>query len=249
MCEIFIFGGTTEGRVIAEWCVNHHVKAFVSVATDYGSKLLPESEYLEILENRLDSEQMMQIFHEKEISLIIDATHPYAVEVSKNISTACSECGIKNFRIIRNNSQNSGNAICFDDISGIISYLNQNSGNALITTGSKEVSRFCEVDNYQERCIVRVLDVPSIVEQCREMGFRKIIAERGPFSIEKNSQHISDFSADFIVTKDSGETGGFHEKLIAAKLCGAVPLIIKRPVEKGITLDKMLEILEDICDE
>lgn len=95
MCEIFIFGGTTEGRVIAEWCVNHRIKAFVSVATDYGSKLLPKSEYLEVLENRLDSEQMMRIFREKEISIVIDATHPYAVEVSKNISEACSECGVK----------------------------------------------------------------------------------------------------------------------------------------------------------
>lgn len=246
MCEIFIFGGTTEGRVIAEWCVNHRIKAFVSVATDYGSKLLPESEYLEILENRLDSEQMMRIFREQDISIVIDATHPYAVEVSKNISTACYECGVKKFRIIRNNSQDLGDAICFDDISDIISYLNQNSGNVLITTGSKEISKFCGVDNYQERCIVRILDVPEIVEQCSGMGFRKIIAERGPFSLEKNSQHIIDFSADFVVTKDSGETGGFHEKLMAAKLCGAVPLIIKRPVEEGIMLDKMLEILEEI---
>lgn len=96
---------------------------------------------------------------------------------------------------------------------------------------------------------MRVLDVPSIVEQCREMGFRKIIAEKGPFSLEKNSQHIINFSADFVVTKESGEAGGFCEKLMAAKLCGAVPLIIKRPVEKGITLDKMLEILEDIFNE
>lgn len=249
MCEIFIFGGTTEGRVIAEWCVNHRIKVFVSVATDYGSKLLPKSEYLEVLENRLDSEQMMRIFREKEISIVIDATHPYAVEVSKNISEACSECGVKKIRIIRNDSHDLSNAICFDDISGIISYLNQNAGNVLITTGSKEISKFCEVDNYSERCIVRVLDVPSIVEQCREMEFRKIIAEKGPFSLEKNLQHISDFSADFVVTKDSGETGGFHEKLMAAKLCGAVPLIIKRPAEEGITLDKMLEILEDIFNE
>ena len=249
MCEIFIFGGTTEGRVIAEWCVNHSIKAFVSVATDYGAKLLPKSEYLEVLENLLDSKQMMRIFSEKEISIVIDATHPYAVEVSKNISAACSECGVKKIRIIRNNSRDLGNAICFDDISGIISYLNQNAGNVLITTGSKEISRFCEVDNYSERCIVRVLDVPSIVEQCREMGFRKIIAEKGPFSLEKNSQHIINFSADFVVTKESGEAGGFCEKLMAAKFCGAVPLIIKRPVEKGITLDKMLEILEDIFNE
>ncbi|MCM1007622.1 MAG: precorrin-6A reductase [Ruminococcus flavefaciens] len=246
MCEIFIFGGTTEGRVIAEWCVNHRIKAFVSVATGYGSKLLPESEYLEILENRLDSEQMMRIFREKDISIVIDATHPYAVEVSRNISTACYECGVEKFRIIRNNSQDFGDAICFDDISGIISYLNQNPGNALITTGSKEISKFCGVDHYQERCIVRILDVPEIVEQCSGMGFHNIIAERGPFSLEKNSQHIIDFSADFVVTKDSGETGGFHEKLMAAKLCGAVPLIIKRPVEEGIMLDKMLEILEEI---
>lgn len=249
MCEIFIFGGTTEGRVIAEWCVNNRIRATVSVATEYGPKLLPKSEYLEILENRIDCEQMFGIFQKRKVSFVIDATHPYAIEASRNISMACSESGVKNFRVIRKNSENLGNAICFDDISGITSYLNKNSGNALITTGSKDIFRFCGVNNYQERCIVRILDVPSIVEQCRKMGFRKIIAERGPFSLEKNSQHIIEFSADFVVTKDSGETGGFHDKIMAARCCGAIPLIIKRPAEEGITLDKMLEILEETCNE
>lgn len=249
MCEIFVFGGTTEGRMIAEWCVNHRIKAFVSVATGYGSKLLPESEYLEILENRLDSEQMLRIFLENRISLVIDATHPFAVEASKNISAACHEAKVKNFRIIRKNNEKLDNAICFDNVLSAVNYLNKNSGNALITTGSKEIARFCEVENYQERCIVRILDVPEIAEKCRKMGFRKIIAERGPFSLEKNWEHMRKFSADYIVMKDSGETGGFREKIMAAELCGAVSLIIKRPVEEGITLDEMLEILEGMCNE
>jgi precorrin-6A reductase len=245
MCDLFIFGGTTEGRVIAEWCVNHRIKAFVSVATDYGSKLLPESEYLKILENRLNSQQMVENFIQNKVSTVIDATHPYAVEVSRNIFTACTKTKVKRFRIVRKNNNSFVNALRFEDIADIVSFLNQNDGNVLITTGSKEISRFCEVKRYPERCIVRILDVPEIIEQCRKMGFRKIIAERGPFSIEQNSRHLREFSADFIVTKDSGETGGFNDKLAAAELCGAVPLIINRPKEEGITLDEILKILEE----
>lgn len=249
MCDIFIFGGTTEGRVIAEWCVNHRIRAFVSVATYYGSKLLPKSEYLKIFENRLNSQQMVEIFTENKITLVIDATHPYAVEASKNIFIACNETKIKRFRIVRKNNYSSPNAFWFENVASIVNFLNQNNGNVLITTGSKKISRFCKVERYPERCIVRILDVPEIVEQCKKMGFRKIIAERGPFSIEQNSRHIHEFSADFIVTKDSGEAGGFNDKLAAAELCGVVPLIIKRPEEEGITIDEIMKILEKLYYE
>lgn len=245
MCEIFIFGGTTEGRLIAEWCENHHIKAFVSVATGYGTKLLPKSEYIKILENRLTSDQMVEVFEKNQISLVIDATHPYAAEASKNISLACANVKVKRIRVIRKNNIITLNSLQFENVDRIVEFLNKNDGNVLITTGSKEISKFCDVDGFTERCIARILDVPEIVGQCRKMGFRKIIAERGPFSIEQNSRHIREFSVDFIVTKDSGETGGFNDKMAAAELCRAVPLIIKRPMEEGIALEEMLKILEE----
>ena len=42
MCKIWIFGGTTEGRLLAEYCSREKIEAWVSVASEYGEELLQE---------------------------------------------------------------------------------------------------------------------------------------------------------------------------------------------------------------
>ena len=46
MSEVLIFGGTTEGRLLAEFCATKEIRAAVSVTTDYGAELLPRSDYI-----------------------------------------------------------------------------------------------------------------------------------------------------------------------------------------------------------
>ena len=41
MSEVLIFGGTTEGRLLAEFCAAKGIRAAVSVTTGYGAELLP----------------------------------------------------------------------------------------------------------------------------------------------------------------------------------------------------------------
>lgn len=56
MCRLLIFGGTSEGRELAEFCADNKIDAYISVTTDYGAELLPESDNIKILTGRLDSE-------------------------------------------------------------------------------------------------------------------------------------------------------------------------------------------------
>ena len=61
MCKILIFGGTTEGRILAEYCVKNKIYAYVSVATEIGEALLEKSQYLNIKAGRMNSEEMSDL--------------------------------------------------------------------------------------------------------------------------------------------------------------------------------------------
>lgn len=69
------------------------VSVLACVATDYGSKLLKEDEYLKIHAGRLNGAEMEKLLKELSPGLVLDATHPYAAEVTENIRAACQNTG------------------------------------------------------------------------------------------------------------------------------------------------------------
>lgn len=246
MCKILIFGGTTEGRELAAFCNENQIHAYVSVATEYGGELLGRSEFLHILTGRKDEGEIAGFIVEHGIRLVLDATHPYAVEVGKNIAAACERCAVRYVRILRESSDFEEYGHYFDDINTLVDYLNHSpEGNILLTTGSKDLARFCGIAHYAEHCIVRVLPAEGIVERCAALGFDRenIIAEKGPFSEAQNRAHLRKYGAKYLVTKESGSAGGFADKANAAKQCGAALLVLKRPVESGISLKEAKQIL------
>lgn len=85
MDKILLFAGTTEGRNLAEFLEKNQIPTEVCVATQYGETLLEEGKYLHVHAGRLDETEMEQQIQKQKITLVIDATHPYAVIVSQNI--------------------------------------------------------------------------------------------------------------------------------------------------------------------
>ena len=76
--KILIFGGTTEGRKLAEYLVKRQVQVHVCVATSYGESLLPEDTNITVSHNRMDCEEMQQFIRKYRPRYVVDATHPYA---------------------------------------------------------------------------------------------------------------------------------------------------------------------------
>lgn len=240
MGRILLFGGTTEGKQMASFLEEEQMASFVSVATGYGKEVLPDMKYCQIIEGRLDKKQMESFIRENEIELILDATHPYAVEVSENIRQAGMEAGTPCLRILRGECERQPDAVYVRDIEELTDFLNLHPGRILVTTGSKELPLLKKVTDYQERIFARVLPLDKVLADCRENGFfgEHLIGGRGPFTIEENVELIRKIQADYLVTKDTGKEGGFLEKAEAARIAGARLVVIERPGQgEGISVE------------
>jgi precorrin-6Y C5,15-methyltransferase (decarboxylating) len=246
MCEILIFAGTTEGRKIAEYASRHEISAYVCVATEYGESLLPQNEHVTVSHKRLTEEEMGELMERLKPRFTIDATHPYAAVVTENIRKACENAGTPYVRLLRQSTevdpraQNAQKEVVYvDSIEEAVNYLEHTQGGILATTGSKELKKFTKLTNYQERVYARVLSLPKVAADCGQLGFegKHLICMQGPFSRELNEAMLRQLDCRYLVTKESGSTGGFLEKWEAAKACGCQMVIIGRPLkEEGLSL-------------
>lgn len=243
MSKILIFGGTSEGRQLCEFCIKNNIEAYVSTATVYGAELLPKSNIVTVVSGRKNSLEIAGFIQENNVSLVIDATHPYAFEVSENILTACGKTHCEYIRVKRGESVLHGN--CFDDIDSAVIYLDGVSGNILFTIGSKELAKFSGISNFSNRSAARVLPSEESVKKCREVSIESgnIIAQQGPFTKSENIAHIQKYNAAYLVTKESGSAGGFEEKAEAAEECGIELVVIRRREENGITVAEAEKLL------
>ena len=245
MYKVIVFAGTTEGYEISRFLSENQLPVLACVATEYGSKSLQENSCLHVQAGRLDEQQMRDLFFREKPELVLDATHPYAAEVTQNIRKACEETGVSYTRILRTGSEQQ-NAVYVRDAKEAAEYLEGTEGNVLLTTGSKELAVFTSVSDYNKRLFARVLSLPSVIESCQALGFegRNLIAMQGPFSKELNQAMLEQYQCKYLVTKDSGKAGGFLEKIQAAEALGVTAVIIGRPLaEEGLSLKECRHML------
>jgi precorrin-6Y C5,15-methyltransferase (decarboxylating) len=257
--KVIIYAGTTEGRRLAEYLLRHGVQVHVCVATSYGESLLPTDDRLTISHDRQDQSQMESLITSYAPDYVVDATHPYAKEVTENIAAACSACGATCLRLVRPSGQNielsdlksksqitEQDCVYVADIQEAVHYLAQTRGNILATTGSKELAAYTALPDYKARVYARVLSIKNVVESCESLGFagRHLICMQGPFSMEMNLAMLREYQIAYMVTKESGTNGGFVEKQEAARAAGATLIVIGRPVaETGYSYEELCRYL------
>ncbi len=246
MSKICIFGGTTEGRKLAEFLSGQPCDVTVCVATDYGQTLLPESEHVSVSARKLPVGEIVSLLTEKRFDLVIDATHPYAQSITKSIASACRETGTLRWRLLRSASGVSSEHTYVETVSDAAAFLAGTEGNILLTTGSKELAKFSQLPGFSERVWARVLPMQASLDACAQAGLpaSHIFAMQGPFSEAMNTAMLRSIGAQYLVTKDGGAPGGFEEKEAAAKSAGARLVVIGRPPEEeGLSLSKTISAL------
>ena len=257
---VLLFGGTTEGRELAARLAVRGQRTILCVATDYGREVLePEllaTPCLDVRIGRMDAEEMRRLILEEEPGLVVDATHPYADQVTRNVREACEKTGRECLRCLRPRSgaeSPESGVVRVPSVQAAVVWLAARDGNILVTTGSKELAAFSQLPDFATRVYARVLPTLPSLSACLDQGLsgRHIIAMQGPFSEETNRSQLAEFNCRFLVTKDTGDNGGFREKVRAAGEAGAVALVIDRPeterglsAAQGLSADQVMERYE-----
>lgn len=268
MAKVLIYSGTTEGRMLAQQLAQAGIECDVHVATEYGQIVMPQLDRVNVHVGRLDANEMYEAARNG-YAAVVDATHPFATEVSANIRKSLETLDVPYIRLARkmdivtdtareneggntgNRNSGNGHVRYFADYESCAAALESTDGNILLTTGSKELGIFCNDGKLCERLYVRVLPGQDNIALCEAAGIRgkQIIAMQGPFSTEMNTALINQFSIKYLVTKASGEHSGFAEKLEAARNCGIEAFVIGMQAEdKGLSYDEVLKRILRICN-
>lgn len=248
---------------------------------------------IEIHVGRMNAEEMTAFFRRERPRMVIDATHPYATEVTENIRNAAEayrrEKSIEEkvyYRVLRKldnvgdmklcklNTSRENVKLCkptknadetelYDsvtdaeqtdetkisyhkDMQQAVCYLQSTEGNILATTGSKQAQELCKLKGFEKRVYLRILPSEEMLAKCLELGFLPdhIICMQGPFSQESNEQMLREHHIKYLLTKQSGEAGGYPEKAEAARVCGAELVVLVPPQEaEGVSVEQMCEII------
>ena len=237
--RVLIFGGTTEGRRLARALSAMGHQVWVSVATPLGAEELAGLEDVSVLAGRRSGGEMDALLS-RGFHRCVDATHPYAVQATREIGAACARAGVPLRRLLRPESPLPAGSMVFASAAHAAGFLARTQGNVLLATGAKELSAFAVLE--PARLFPRVLPTREGIAACEgaDIPHKNIIAMQGPFSYALNRALMEQFAIRFLVTKDGGAAGGFEEKARAAQDTGAQLIVIRRPAEQGETAEQIL---------
>ena len=219
--------GTSEGKNIISLLNEFTDNIFISTATAYGGDILKEYKYKKLNSIPLDTLGLKKMLLEQGVSVLVDASHPYAVEITKNCKRVCEDLQIKCLRYERPsiidkylNCDKFVSVSSYEDLEEKLNGIKELSGREnviLNTTGSRNIDKLMS-STITNRIVHRVLPSREVIKYCFDLGVKveDIIAIKGPITFELNLGFIRQYNAKGIILKDSGRQGGTEEKIKAA---------------------------------
>ena len=175
------------------------------------------------------------------IDLLIDATHPFAAEISRSARLAAERTGVQRLVLLRPRWQRHplDRWIEVDSIAAAAALVGRIGRRALLTVGAGSAAAFAPAQNV--RFIVRLIEQPR---EALPLRHHEVICGRGPFSLEYERQLLRRHKVDILVCKASGGTAT-ETKLIAAREAGIPVIMVRRPPrEAGDTVDSVERALD-----
>lgn len=248
--------GTSEGKEILSLLNKFTDEILISTATSYGGELLHSYKYKYLNTKPLDFEALKQLLLDHKVYVLLDASHPYATEVSTNSEKICMELNIVYLRYERPavaEKYRKHEKVIFvkdyeklSDAINNIDELKDSESVILNTTGSKNIKKLLSL-GITSRIVHRILPSVEVMRQCIESGVKieDIIAIKGPIGYELNIGFIKQYGAKGIILKDSGIRGGTEEKIEAAISEQLYVFILERENEKHENTFKSEKVLVD----
>ncbi|MDN0075346.1 precorrin-3B C(17)-methyltransferase [Crenobacter sp. SG2303] len=233
---VWVFSGTSDGNALSREIAAAGHQVVVSSATDYGAELVAQNcPGLTTVAGRLGVERRRELLRETGARAIVDATHPFATDMSQQLIALADELSLPYQRYERPSSVDAAqadhvhHAATMDDAAKLAMRLGQH---VFLATGSKDLVRFAKADGAAERqWFVRLAPDPQHLQRAIDAGIPRahLVAMQGPFSQAANETLWRDWAIDCVVTKDSGDAGGYRAKANAAAALGIPLIVVDRP--------------------
>ncbi|NMA01494.1 MAG: precorrin-6A reductase [Clostridia bacterium] len=247
---ILVLGGTTEGHKLAKAIQDKGWKVLLTTVSSYGGFLAHEKGVTEVRSKALTRLDFEQLIDQRQIKAVVDATHPYATQISEMVIESCNELNLPYGRYERPGYDLPDHPLLIrvKSYEEAVTALKPLGANIFLTIGSRRLALFCAAPGMQKKKIVaRVLPEADVIKQCQELGLKpnQLVAMQGPFSREANLWMFKHFQTQVVVTKESGQVGGFLSKWEACLELGIPLIVIERP---RLTYPKLLIEQEDVLN-
>lgn len=231
---ILVLAGTSDARELAVKIKEEGFSLLATVVTDNAAKAIEEAG-IPVRVGRLTAAEITQLIREEGFHAVVDASHPYAEEASRNAMAGAQAAEIPYLRYERENLAypTHEKVTIVEDYAQAAEAAAQRRGNIMLTTGSKTLKVFTDrlLGLPETTLIARMLPRRDNMEKCEELGVeqKNIIAMQGPFSKELNKALYDQYQVTLMITKESGKVGAVDEKVEAALEMGIETIIIARP--------------------
>lgn len=257
MGRIWLIGGTQESSSLAVLLGNSYIPCTVSVTTESARALYPCYPTLRVWVGRLTAEKLDEFLHQQQIVAVVDATHPFAVEISQTAMAACKKSYIPYLRYERPTleEQGSGGAgergriSYLDDFEALVNGNYLEHQRVLLAVGYRPLHLF---QPWQKRATLfaRLLPAVTSLEAAFQAGFtpERVMCLRPPITADLELALWRHWEISLVVTKASGTAGGEDIKQAVAAQLGIPLVVIARPaVSYPQQTSDMSVVLEFCC--
>ncbi|HDL8466563.1 TPA: cobalt-precorrin-6A reductase [Yersinia enterocolitica] len=229
---IHIFGGTSDARLICQLLDRAGEHYSLSVATEAGQQLAGDIGG-EVVVGRMDAAQMADFLITRQVQWVVDASHPYADQLSDNVAAACGQSNVVLTRYQRPSEIEALTHPLLYKVESAAAACAVAQGlgpRVLLTTGSKQLAEY-QQGLAGKTLLARVLPTAEVLSQCEALGLGvdHIIALRGPFSAQFNHALYEFCQPDVVITKESGVQGGYQEKVAPCLALNIPCIVVRRP--------------------
>lgn len=244
--KLWLIGGTGDSVTIVNSITSHSFPCIVTVTTAAASQLYPPNSIITVKIGQLDPMGIQQLCHQQIIRGIIDASHPFAVNISRQVIDFAKAEGIPYLRYERPSFLSNSSAIYLDSFQDLITGNYLKNKRVLLTVGCNVLPRF---KSWHQKAVLytRILPKLTSLEMAIKAGFpeSQIMALRPPITLELERALWQQWNINLVVTKASGKQGGEAIKVKVAEELGIPLIIIKRPL---LDYPQQTEQISDIIE-
>ncbi|MBF0250486.1 MAG: cobalt-precorrin-6A reductase [Alphaproteobacteria bacterium] len=236
--SILILGGTFEGAALAHAIAQHRAELFVTLALAGATSTPPEDTPAHLHVGAFESaDALADYIRMRHIAAVIDATHPFAAEITKHAVTACDREKIPYLRFDRPQwtLPPDTDVVYVPDAEEAARLVARTSGGAFLTIGRKALAHFANLGDV--KLVARTIDAPDAIAGLENCVF---IQGRPPFSVDDEEALMRRHGIDTLVSKASG--GDLtRAKIDAAARVGARIVLIRRPPPPDADIARSLD--------